>query len=88
MDNMAMWSAASYGFGGGVKVVVDGLVGALGLGLGLGLGFWYSGGLGYWCCMAMQDNEEAEEAIPDEFYWSVESNESDHEEDHESGQDG
>ncbi|KAJ0037891.1 hypothetical protein Pint_23438 [Pistacia integerrima] len=32
-----------------------------------------------------QDNEEAEEAIPDEFYWSVES---DHEVDHESGQDG
>ncbi|KAJ0007618.1 hypothetical protein Pint_30463 [Pistacia integerrima] len=35
-----------------------------------------------------QDNEEAEEDIPDEFYWSVESDESDHEEDHESGQDG
>ncbi|KAJ0042522.1 hypothetical protein Pint_19472 [Pistacia integerrima] len=32
-----------------------------------------------------QDNEEAKEDIPDEFYWSVES---DHEEDHESGQDG
>ncbi|KAJ0075013.1 hypothetical protein Patl1_35048 [Pistacia atlantica] len=35
-----------------------------------------------------QDNEEAEEDIPDEFYWSVESDESDHEEDHENGQDG
>ncbi|KAJ0089452.1 hypothetical protein Patl1_14849 [Pistacia atlantica] len=35
-----------------------------------------------------QDNEEAEEDILDEFYWSVESDESDHEEDHESGQDG
>ncbi|KAJ0033968.1 hypothetical protein Pint_26262 [Pistacia integerrima] len=35
-----------------------------------------------------QDNEEAEEDIPDEFYWSVESDESDHEENHESGQDG
>ncbi|KAJ0015205.1 hypothetical protein Pint_21536 [Pistacia integerrima] len=35
-----------------------------------------------------QDNEEVEEGIPDEFYWSVESDESDHEEDHESGQDG
>ncbi|KAJ0042753.1 hypothetical protein Pint_18714 [Pistacia integerrima] len=32
-----------------------------------------------------QDNEEAEEGIPDEFYWSVEN---DHEEDHESGHDG
>ncbi|KAJ0042627.1 hypothetical protein Pint_18290 [Pistacia integerrima] len=36
----------------------------------------------------VSDNEEAEEDIPDEFYWSVESDESDHEEDHESGQDG
>ncbi|KAJ0078855.1 hypothetical protein Patl1_24355 [Pistacia atlantica] len=35
-----------------------------------------------------QDNEEVEEGIPDEFYWSVESDESDHEEDHESRQDG
>ncbi|KAJ0082352.1 hypothetical protein Patl1_10338 [Pistacia atlantica] len=35
-----------------------------------------------------QDNEEAKEDIPDEFYWSVESDESDHEEDHERGQDG
>ncbi|KAJ0102592.1 hypothetical protein Patl1_05390 [Pistacia atlantica] len=38
--------------------------------------------------VVMVDNEEAEEDIPDEFYWSVESDESDHEEDHESGQDG
>ncbi|KAJ0020301.1 hypothetical protein Pint_31925 [Pistacia integerrima] len=35
-----------------------------------------------------RENEEAEEDIPDEFYWSVESDESVHEEDHESGQDG
>ncbi|KAJ0026285.1 hypothetical protein Pint_07604 [Pistacia integerrima] len=35
-----------------------------------------------------QEPEDNEEDIPYEFYWSVESDESDHEEDHESGQDG
>ncbi|KAJ0083972.1 hypothetical protein Patl1_30086 [Pistacia atlantica] len=35
-----------------------------------------------------QDNEEDKEDILDEFYWSVESDEIDHEKDHESGHDG